>query len=217
VASIAGSKTRPRDSVARVIEGWTATRPDLDVSPIGVIARIFRLGAELQPRLDVILGRYGLRSADFAVLATLVRLGEPQISQARLGAELGLTPGTISVRVDRLDRAGLIARRRGADDQRQTLIGLTDKGRALFGACVHDHLANTRELLGALNANEREALAGLLGKLLGSLEGRRLRPGHRLEGAPRSNRAKEMEHESRNRRRRPDRRQRGDPAGTVGS
>src|SRR5213083_3509400 len=130
----------PGDSVERVIEGWASTRPELDVSPIAIIARVFRLCAELQPRLDGVLGRYGARTGDFAVLATLVRIGEPRVTQSRLGSELGLTPGTISVRLDRLERARLIARRRGPEDQREMLIALTRKGRSLFEACVHDHL-----------------------------------------------------------------------------
>ena len=69
----------PGDSVERVIEGWAITRPELDVSPIAIISRVFRLCAELQPRLDGVLGRYGARTGDFAVLATLVRIGEPRL------------------------------------------------------------------------------------------------------------------------------------------
>jgi DNA-binding MarR family transcriptional regulator len=168
----AGTTLHPRDSVERVIDGWAATRPELDVSPIAVIARVFRLGALLGPQLDAVLGRYGLRSGDFAVLATLVRVGDPRLSQRRLGGELGLTAGTISVRLDRLERRGLIARTPGSEDQRQTLVALTKKGRALFEASVEAHLANSRDLVAGLDDEEREQLAGLLGKLLSSLERR---------------------------------------------
>ena len=158
------------DSVERVVAGWAASRPDLDVSPIAVIARIFRLSAELQPKLDAVLGRYGVRSADFAVLATLIRLGDPQVSQSRLGRELNLSAGTISFRIDRVERDGLVIRQPAPDDQRQTLVGLTEKGRRVFDACVGDHLTNSTDLLGGLEEDEREALATLLGKLLASLE-----------------------------------------------
>src|ERR671936_1360737 len=130
MASVARRKISSGDSVERVIAGWAATRPELDVSPIAVIARIFRLGAEMQPRLDAVLSRYGLRSGDFAGLAALVRLNEPHLTQRRLAGELGLTAGTISVRLDRLERAGMIARKRGSEDRRETLVGLTKSGRA---------------------------------------------------------------------------------------
>jgi DNA-binding MarR family transcriptional regulator len=181
-AAIPRATPQPADSVERVIAGWARTRPELDVSPIAVIARVFRLGAELQPRLDAVLSRHGVRGADFAVLATLVRVGEASLSQSRLGSELGLTPGTISVRLDRLERAGLIARSRGPEDQRQTLIGLTKGARGVFEACVDDHLANSRDLVAALDADERELLAGLLGKLLAGLEERpATKPRRRIE------------------------------------
>jgi DNA-binding MarR family transcriptional regulator len=170
--AVSGTVLHQGDSIDRVVDGWAATRPDLDVSPVAVIGRVFRLSAELQPRLDAVLARHGVRSGDFAVLATLVRLGEPQVSQGRLGGELGLTAGTISVRLDRLDRMGLIARTRSGDDQRRALVGLTGAGREVFDAAVADHLANSRDLVAGLDAHEREVLAGLLGKLLASLERR---------------------------------------------
>jgi DNA-binding MarR family transcriptional regulator len=198
----------PEDSIDRVIRGWAAVRPDLDVSPIAVIARVFRLAGALQPRLDAVLGRYGVRTGDFAVLATLVRLGEPRVAQSRLGSEIALSAGTISVRLDRLERAGLVVRERGAEDQRQTLVELTTKGRALFEACVDDHLANSRELVAALEVPEREQLAALLGKLLASLE----RP-----GGSKIDQTKEATHARRNRGGRQNRRQRRNPAGTVGA
>jgi DNA-binding MarR family transcriptional regulator len=167
-----GTTLHRPDSVERVIDGWAATRPELDVSPIAVIARVFRIGAVVQPQLDAVLGRYGLRSGDFAVLATLVRVGERRLSQRRLGAELSLTAGTISVRLDRLQRRGLVARTPGSEDQRQTLVVLTRKGRALFDASVEAHLANSRDLVAGLDEGEREQLAELLAKLLSSLERR---------------------------------------------
>jgi DNA-binding MarR family transcriptional regulator len=207
----------PGDSIERVIGGWAATRPELDVSPIAVIARVFRLAGELQPRLDAVLGRYGVRTGDFAVLATLVRIGEPRLSQSRLCSELALTAGTISVRLDRLERVGLIARERGADDQRQTLLELTTKGRALFEACVDDHLANSRELVAALDATERERLAALLGKLLASLEGRAAPRDQPHTGASGLDRTKEATHARRDRGGRQDRRQRGGSVGTLGA
>src|SRR5438445_8073218 len=78
------------DSIARVIAGWRATRPDLPVEPIAITARLARLQAVLSPRLEPVFARYRIRGADFAVIATLVRLGADSVSQRRLAAELGL-------------------------------------------------------------------------------------------------------------------------------
>ena len=158
------------DSIARVIAGWRATRPELLVEPIAVVARLARLQAELAPRLETVFARFGLHSADFAVLATLVRLAGDGVSQRRLASELGLSAGTVSLRVDRLVRGGLADRQADPDDGRGTLISLTDPGRELFEACAPQHLANAEGLLAGLTQAERDDLARLLGKLLYTLE-----------------------------------------------
>lgn len=158
------------DSIARVIAGWRATRPELPVQPIAVIARLARLQAQLAPRLEAVFARFGLRSADFAVLATLVRVTGDGVSQRRLASELGLSAGTVSLRVDRLARRGLADRQADPDDGRGTLISLTDAGRELFEACAPEHLANAQGLLAGLTEDERDGLGRLLGKLLYTLE-----------------------------------------------
>lgn len=158
------------DSIARVIDGWRTTRPELPVEPIAVIARLARLQAQLAPRLEAVFARFGLHSADFAVLATLVRLAGDGVSQRRLGSELGLSAGTVSLRVDRLVGRGLADRQADPDDGRGTLISLTDSGRELFEACAPEHLANAEGLLAGLTESDRSDLGRLLGKLLYTLE-----------------------------------------------
>jgi len=158
------------DSIARVIAGWRETRPELPVDPIAVIARLARLQALMAPRLEAVFARFGVHSADFAVIATLVRLAGDGVSQRRLASELGLSAGTVSLRIDRLVRRGLADRQADPDDGRGTLISLTDAGRELFEACAPEHLANEEGLLAGLTESERDDLGQLLGKLLYTLE-----------------------------------------------
>jgi DNA-binding MarR family transcriptional regulator len=158
------------DSIALVIEGWHATRPDLNVEPIAITARLARLQALVAPRLETVFRRFGMRGADFALLATLVRLAGDAVSQRRLASELGLSAGTISLRVDRLVRNGLAERGPDPADGRGAVISLTDAGRELFEACAPEHLANAEELLAGLTADEGTQLGRLLGKLLYTLE-----------------------------------------------
>jgi DNA-binding MarR family transcriptional regulator len=158
------------DSIAGVIASWHVTRPELPVAPIAITARLARLQARLGPRLEEVFVRFGLRSTDFAVLATLVRLEGETLSQRRLGAELGLSPGTISLRIDRLVGRGLVERRPDPDDGRGAVISITPPGRDLFEACAPEHLTNAGELLSGLSDDERDQLGHLLGKLLYTLE-----------------------------------------------
>ncbi|HET6866669.1 MAG TPA: MarR family transcriptional regulator [Solirubrobacteraceae bacterium] len=166
-----GSGENPlTDSVARVIASWCATRPDLDVDPIGITARLSRLHALIAPQQAAVLERFGLRGPDFAVLATLTRLSGEDVSQRRLGVELGLSAGTISLRVDRLVARGLAERQPDPADGRGALIKITARGRELFEACVPEHLARAQALVAGLAEDEREELGRLLGKLLYTLE-----------------------------------------------
>ncbi|HZX05012.1 MarR family transcriptional regulator [Kribbella sp.] len=159
-----------RDSIAGVINGWHTARPDLDVEPIAITARLARLRPALGTRLEQVFAQHDLTGADFAVLATIVRTGGAPLSQRQLMAELNLTAGTISVRVNRLVRDGLVSRDPDPTDGRGALIGLTDRGRAAFEACAPEHLANARQLVSGLTKAERDQLAALLSKLLHSLE-----------------------------------------------
>jgi DNA-binding MarR family transcriptional regulator len=158
------------DSIGRVIAEWRASRPDLRVEPIAITARLMRLHATLGPKLESAFQRFGLRGADFGVLATLVRLGDARVSQRRLAQELALSPGTISLRVDRLVAQGLVRRDPDPQDGRGALVSLTDTGRELFEACAPQHLANADGLVAGLSEHERRQLGTLLGKLLATLE-----------------------------------------------
>jgi hypothetical protein len=61
---------------------------------------------------------------------------------------------------------------------------LTGKGRELVDSAVADHLENEERLLGALDADERAQLAGLLRKLLLSEPFRALDPATEVAGRP---------------------------------
>lgn len=48
------------DQVARIQAEWARERPDVDVSPQGVIGRLHRLGLLLTEQLCLVYRRYGL-------------------------------------------------------------------------------------------------------------------------------------------------------------
>jgi DNA-binding MarR family transcriptional regulator len=162
----------PRDSVDRLLADWRRVRPDLDVSPVGIVSRLERVRGHIELELERVFTEHQLSGPNFAVLVTLGRLNEPGgIPQRRLMDELGLTSGTVSVRIDRLLEQGLVERRPDPDDKRNTRITLTPRGRALFERVAPAHLDNERRLLAGLSDAERELLAALLRKLLVEYEG----------------------------------------------
>jgi DNA-binding MarR family transcriptional regulator len=73
-------------------------------------------------------------------------------------------------RVDRLVARGFVERHRAVGDRRGVIVRLTDEGRATVDAAPAELLADESELLVELDPAERESLAGLLRRLLRSLE-----------------------------------------------
>jgi Winged helix DNA-binding domain len=76
--------------------------------------------------------------------------------------QLSLSSGTISVRIDQLNRRGLVRRDPDPDDGRSVQVTLTDNGERLFNAVAPEHLANEARLVAALGPEGQAHLAQLL-------------------------------------------------------
>jgi DNA-binding MarR family transcriptional regulator len=160
-----------RDRVDRVLLDWDQERPDLDFTPVGVVSRLGRVRTYLDAELAAVFARFGLTSADFGVIITLRRSGPPYtMPQARLMDALGLTSGTVSVRLDRLEQRGIVSREPDPGSARGSLVRLTGQGLRLFDKIAPAHLANEDRLLSALSGDERQTLADLLRRLLAGFE-----------------------------------------------
>ncbi|MGB8406571.1 MAG: MarR family transcriptional regulator [Mycobacterium sp.] len=169
------------DSVDYLLADWARERPDLDFSPLAVINRMGQVRRQFEQRMAEVFARHGLTAADFLVIVTLRRAGRPyRMPQARLMNALGLTSGTVSLRLDRLAKAEIVVREPDPDDRRGSLIRLSDDGLRLFDVVAPEHLANEDRLLSALSADERDELTVLLRHLLVSLEPARPAPAAHL-------------------------------------
>jgi DNA-binding MarR family transcriptional regulator len=160
-----------RDGVDQLLLDWARERPDLDFTPVGVITRLARARTYLDAELRAVFARFGLTAADFTVIITLRRAGAPYtMPQARLMDALGLTSGTVSVRLDRLEQNQIVSRESDPASARSSLVRLTGKGLRLFDDIAPAHLANEDRLLSALSLAERQDLADLLRRLLAGFE-----------------------------------------------
>jgi len=159
------------DPVDQILEQWQRERPDLDVSPMGIIGRVTRLAKHLEHAIQEIFSGFGLTVGEFDVLATLRRSGQPyQLSPTELFNALMVSSGTMTHRIDRLEQAELVQRIPDLSDRRGTQIKLTDKGFDIIEKAVEAHVVNEHNLLSILETSEREALTQLLRKLLVSFE-----------------------------------------------
>ncbi len=161
----------PTDPVDKILAQWAKERPDLDVSPMGLIGRTTRLASHLRKAIGETFAEFGLQLGEFDVLATLRRSGQPyQLSPTELFKSMMVSSGTMTNRVDRLEKAELVRRIPDPSDRRGTLICLTDKGFDLIDRAVTAHVANEHRLLEALNPSEKQVLSELLRKLILSFE-----------------------------------------------
>ena len=122
-----------------------------------------RLALTLTAELVEVYEAHGLGEGDFDVLATLRRVGAPfERTPSEIAASTMVTSGAATKRIDRLEAAGLVERRRRDDDGRGRVVALTAHGREVIDAAFGDHIANEHRLLDGLSARQREQLAGLL-------------------------------------------------------
>ena len=161
----------PTDAVDRITAQWHQERPDLDTEPMAVFGRIYRLSRAMGDRIEQVYARFGIGRGEFDVLAALRRSGEPfSLSPTSLAESLMLTTGGMTGRLDKLQKAGLVARCPDPNDRRALKACLTDQGRAVVDEAVAAGLEVQSEALGHLPPADRSVLAGHLRALLSALE-----------------------------------------------
>ncbi len=102
-----------------------------------------------------LLDELGLTYPQYLVLSVLGETGGATIGG--IAARLDLESSTVTPLVKRLEAAGLVARRRGVEDERKVEVTMTQAGQALLerSGCLNDALLERSgmegEDLGALN------------------------------------------------------------------
>ena len=142
---------------------WAEQRPDLDTEPMALIGRIVRLSAQLTEQMGRTFARHGLNAASFDMLATLLRSGPPHaLSPNQLLETMMVTSGTMTNRIDQLEKDDLVVRVKNSNDKRSVLVQLTTKGHRIIDAAVTDHVKTQTMLVDGLSQTERTALSGLI-------------------------------------------------------
>ena len=117
----------------------------------------------LVPHAAESIGRTKLGDSDFRVLEALLHKGPLPVNT--VGPKVWLTPGSISVAVDRLVKKGLVSRKDHPGDRRVRQVELTAKGRALITRGFREHAAAMETAVSVLSKRERLILLRLLKKL----------------------------------------------------
>lgn len=160
-----------QDRAQLAAEQWQQQRPDLDGFSMAVIGRLGELSQVIsRDHLLPFFAEHGLQAGEFDLLATLRRSGEPYaLMPTALYESAMISSGGMTSRIDRLEKAGLIERRKHPSDRRGVLVALTPKGFELIDNMLDAHVANLQRVLAGLTAVEQQKLHELTGKLLAGL------------------------------------------------
>ncbi len=107
--------------------------------------RLYAASKEVVRRYRPHLEPLGLTYTQYITMMALWE--EESLSMKELGARLDLESSTLTPLVKKLETAGLVTRQRSTEDERSTVVGLTQAGRDLHDkalsvpACMADDLA----------------------------------------------------------------------------
>jgi MarR family transcriptional regulator, 2-MHQ and catechol-resistance regulon repressor len=105
----------------------------------------------------------GLGLSDFGVLELLLHKGPLAVNA--IGPMVDLTPGSISVAVDRLVAKGLVSRVESAEDRRVRIVTLTSGGKDLIVSAFQKHSGQMKRVFSELSPEELRSLEVALKKV----------------------------------------------------
>jgi MarR family transcriptional regulator, 2-MHQ and catechol-resistance regulon repressor len=109
------------------------------------------------------IGETGLGLSDFGVLEILLHKGPMPVNA--LGPMVDLTPGSISIAVDRLFAKGLVSRVESAEDRRIRIVALTARGKDLIASAFRQHSGQIKKVFSELSPEELRSLEAALKKV----------------------------------------------------
>ena len=104
----------------------------------------------------------GISDTDFRVLEALLHKGPLPVNT--IGPKVHLTPGSISVAVDRLLEKGLVSRVESPDDRRVRIVALTKSGKDLIVPIFRKHAAEIARVFSNASPKELQVLETVLKK-----------------------------------------------------
>lgn len=162
------ARQKVQDRVDDFVREWHERRPDLDFSPLEVVSRVLRAAHYLQARLDGIAAAYGLsHTGDLDVLTNLEGPGVPMRERRRNWPRYNRSPQEgMTVRLNRLQRTGLIERRPNPRDGRGVLVRLTPMGQQLTEDALATLIKAQAASIQGFDESKQAVLVALLRDLL---------------------------------------------------
>lgn len=161
------------DDTDALVETWAATVPEIDPRVERVVDRLLISAKYLERLATQLSAPHELQWTDYEILARLFWIGSPhRLRPTQLAAGTMAPPASITSRLDRLERRGLLRRVTDPTDRRVLAAELTKQGRVLFGRIVAEQAKEEKAIFEQLSARELNSLDSGLRKLMAVLEDR---------------------------------------------
>lgn len=156
------------DRAENAANQWARERPEIDTEAMVLLGRLAEAALVIsRDRLNPLFAEFDLQPGEFDVLATLRRSGQPYaLTPTDLYEAAMISSGSMTNRIDRLEKVGFVTRKPNPVDKRGTLVALTKQGLALIDRVIDAHVTNQQAIVNGLTAREQSQLSALLAKLL---------------------------------------------------
>lgn len=159
------------DVVDQVIAQWDVEKPQLNTLPMAVMGRLIRSVKHLETAINQVHKHHGLKPGEFDMLATLRRSGHPyQLTPSELMANMMLSSGAMTNRLDKLEQKGWIERIHCQQDRRSVQVKLTEHGMTCIESVLEQHVKEQERLMQHMSVAEQQQLNLLLKALVNPYE-----------------------------------------------
>jgi len=151
------------DHIAWAINEW----PDIDPDVEAIVSRVSTVDRIVDRAAVDTLESLGLAHGDLKVL---LRLSRGRMAHGEIARRLLVSTGTMTNRLDKLEKSGLVERHSDPNDRRGVLVELTNEGRATLDRYIAIQAKRERQMLSGMSRADMQQLSGLLRKLVSTLE-----------------------------------------------
>jgi MarR family transcriptional regulator, organic hydroperoxide resistance regulator len=113
---------------------------------------------------DSLMDQIDMHRAQAMVLCRL--FNQDGLTQSEIGEQLSVQGATVTNMLQRMEDAGLVARRRDDDDNRVVRVNLTEAGRERERAVLDQFIKLEETIFEGISANDRVRLRQLLNQML---------------------------------------------------
>lgn len=145
---------------AETIESWRIHNPDLDTSPMTIVALIKEISEGVGRAVDDIYTHSLLSHADVELLVPL-RYQTESVTAIRLAERLGMSRAGVSKTLSRLEERGIVVRTPDPTDKRSASVRLTKHGEHLVDDMFPRELASHAAILDRLGKDRDHVITAL--------------------------------------------------------